>query len=154
MDLKDIKALVQLISKSELKEFEYRSADVRIRIKNPTSSVNHQNQKTLALFEPPVSEISTCAPEPTAQQGILSDKEYLSIRSPMIGTFYERPAPDKEVFVKVGDRVEVGQAVCVIEAMKLFNQIESEVSGRIVKVLVENASPVEYDQVLFLVDPS
>ncbi|WP_103327415.1 acetyl-CoA carboxylase biotin carboxyl carrier protein [Bacteroidetes bacterium endosymbiont of Geopemphigus sp.] len=154
MDLKDIKALIQLISKLELKEFEYQSADVRIRIKNVISSVNDQRKEPLTVFDPPVSAKSTCDPEPTSHREGLPDEEFLSIRSPMIGTFYERPAPDKEVFVKLGDRVEAGQTVCVIEAMKLFNEIESEVSGRIVKVLVEDASPVEYDQLLFLVDPS
>ena len=155
MDLKDIKALVQWISKLGLKEFEYESSDIRIRIKNTTSSVNHQKEDPLTIFDPPVSVISDCIPPKlTVQQEVLPDKKYLSIRSPMIGTFYERPAPDKDPFVKVGDRVEIGQSVCVIEAMKLFNEIESEVSGYIVKSLVENASPVEYDQVLFLVNPS
>lgn len=78
----------------------------------------------------------------------------MTIKSPMIGTFYRKPSPDKDVFVNVGDEVSVGKVVCVIEAMKLFNQIESEVSGKIVKILVDDATPVEYDQPLFLVDPS
>jgi acetyl-CoA carboxylase biotin carboxyl carrier protein len=82
------------------------------------------------------------------------DSKYITIKSPMIGTFYRKPSPDKEVFVNVGDEVSVGKVVCVIEAMKLFNQIDSEVSGKIVKILVDDATPVEYDQPLFLVDPS
>ena len=82
------------------------------------------------------------------------DSKFVTIKSPMIGTFYRKPSPDKDVFANVGDEVSVGKVVCVIEAMKLFNQIESEVSGKIVKILVDDATPVEYDQPLFLVDPS
>lgn len=153
MDLKDIKTIVQLISKSGLKEFEYQSSDFKIRIKNAVYLENQKIEPLVAL-KPSVSATAPADVKLVSQQQEKSDNKYLSIRSPMIGTFYERPAPDKEAFVKVGDKIQVGQTVCIIEAMKLFNEIESEVSGCVVKVLVENASPVEYDQPLFLVDPS
>lgn len=91
---------------------------------------------------------------PVVEASTDNDTDLITIKSPMIGTFYRKPSPDKDVFVSVGDEVSVGKVVCVIEAMKLFNQIESEVKGKIVKILVDDASPVEYDQPLFLVDPS
>ena len=98
----------------------------------------------------------TSAPQASAPavDAVADDSKFVTIKSPMIGTFYRKPSPDKDVFVNVGDEVSNGKVVCVIEAMKLFNQIESEVSGKIVKILVDDATPVEYDQPLFLVDPS
>lgn len=90
----------------------------------------------------------------TPAEGDIDESQYVRISSPMIGTFYRSPSPDKDPYVKVGDHVEKGQVVCVVEAMKLFNEIESEVSGKIVKIVAENAAPVEYDQTLFLVDPN
>ncbi len=100
--------------------------------------------------EAPVAASATPPPPPVKDE----TSNYIEIKSPMIGTFYNTPSPDAEQFVKVGDTVKVGQTVCIVEAMKLFNEIESEYSGKIVKVLVENASPVEFDQPLFLIDPS
>ena len=102
----------------------------------------------------PVAASSEPAETPAASAAESDDSKYITIKSPMIGTFYRKPSPDKDVFVNVGDEIISGSVVCVVEAMKLFNEIESEVSGKIVKVLVDDMSPVEYDQPLFLVDPS
>jgi acetyl-CoA carboxylase biotin carboxyl carrier protein len=112
-------------------------------------------QQQVQQVQQPVSQPApvAAAPEKPAEPAS-DDSKYISIKSPMIGTFYRKPSPDKPLFVNVGDSIKEGQTVCVIEAMKLFNEIESEVSGKIVKVLVEDNSPVEYDQPLFLVDPS
>lgn len=101
----------------------------------------------------PVAETKS-TPTPTSTGGGADESKYLTIKSPMIGTFYRSPGPDKSVFVNVGDDVTAGKTVCIIEAMKLFNEIESDIKGKIVKVLVNDATPVEYDQPLFLVDPS
>jgi len=103
----------------------------------------------------PATEVATPAAEPAAPSANDSEENnYITVKSPMIGTFYRRPSPDKEAFVDVGDTTKVGETICVIEAMKLFNEIESEVTGKIVKILVDDNSPVEYDQPLFLVDPA
>jgi acetyl-CoA carboxylase biotin carboxyl carrier protein len=102
--------------------------------------------------QPAVSQVA--ATPSTPSEATADDSKFVTIKSPMIGTFYRKPSPDKDAFVNVGDEVSSGKVVCVIEAMKLFNQIESEVSGKIVKILVDDSSPVEYDQPLFLVDPS
>jgi acetyl-CoA carboxylase biotin carboxyl carrier protein len=129
--------------------------DFKIVIKTAGEYVAPQPQQqifhTMSAAPAPAAEApaAPAAPAPAAS----SDK-FITINSPMIGTFYRRPSPDKELFVNVGDEVKVGQTVCIIEAMKLFNEIESEIKGKIVKVLVEDQSPVEYDQPLFLVDPS
>jgi acetyl-CoA carboxylase biotin carboxyl carrier protein len=102
----------------------------------------------------PVAAVVEAAPEAPVDSPAGDDSKYITIKSPMIGTFYRKPSPDKDAFVNVGDEVTSGTVVCVVEAMKLFNEIESEVSGKIVKVLVEDMSPIEYDQPLFLVNPS
>jgi acetyl-CoA carboxylase biotin carboxyl carrier protein len=111
------------------------------------------------MMQAPIAQpqaVSTQAPAPAETPAPVSTKDdnLLVVKSPMIGTFYRRPGPDKPIFAEVGDEIGVGKVLCIIEAMKLFNEIESEVAGRIVKILVEDASPVEYDQPLFLVDPS
>jgi len=106
-----------------------------------------------SAYAPAPVAAPAAAPADPAAAGEDTSK-YITVKSPMIGTFYRRPSPDKDFFVNVGDEIKPGQAVCVIEAMKLFNEIESEVSGRIVKILVDDSSPVEYDQPLFLVDPA
>ena len=107
-----------------------------------------------APAQPQAAPAASAAPAPAPAAAPEKDENLVVVKSPMIGTFYRRPGPDKPIFVEVGDEVSVGKVLCIIEAMKLFNEIESEVSGRVVKILVDDASPVEYDQPLFLVDPS
>ncbi|AYO58353.1 acetyl-CoA carboxylase, biotin carboxyl carrier protein [Chryseobacterium sp. 6424] len=160
MDIKDIQNLIKFVSRAEVSEVKYKTKDFEITIKTPLGG-----SEMSYMPQPAVYHTAPQAPQPTqapaaapAQTSVADpasdDSNYVTIKSPMIGTFYRKPAPDKDVFVNVGDEVSVGKVVCVIEAMKLFNQIESEVSGKIVKILVDDATPVEYDQPLFLVDPS
>ena len=156
MDIKQIQELVKLINKSNIGELIIEENDLKITIKQKKEAVQNvmmspvaqaavpMQQQPISKIEPPKAEIS----EPSKEEN------YLTIKSPMIGTFYRQAGPGKPIFVNVGDEVEPGTVVCIIEAMKLFNEIESEVKGKIVKVLVEDASPVEFDQPLFLVDPS
>jgi acetyl-CoA carboxylase biotin carboxyl carrier protein len=161
MDLKEIQDLIRFVSKSGVTEVEVEREGFKIVIKaeRPTTEYHAVVPQQIMMPAPvaaapaavpaaaPAPAASAPASAPAAEGGV-------NIKSPMIGTFYRSSGPDKEPFVKVGDRVEKGQVVCIIEAMKLFNEIESEVSGVVTKVLVENASPVEYDQPLFLVDPA
>lgn len=159
MNIKEIKELLKLIDDSNLTEFKLETDDVKLTVRtkdyherSKTTFIHAQPEPVVAPVAAPVANtapVATSAPaveEPTV--------EYLEIRSPIVGTFYRASAPDKPQFVKVGDMVTKGDVVCIVEAMKLFNDIESEVSGKIVKVMVDDASPVEYDQVLFLVDPN
>ncbi len=159
MDLKDIQNLIKFVAKSGASEVKLEMDDVKITIR--TGEIKHsidtvvQQLPIATISSAPIQEIPiapaiAAAPSAPAQ----NDSKYITIKSPIIGTFYRKPSPDKPVFVNIGDTVSVGDTVCVIEAMKLFNEIESEVSGKIVKVLVDDASPVEFDQPLFLVDPS
>lgn len=159
MDLKEIQDLIRFVSKSGVTEVEVEREGFKIVIKaeRPTTEYHAVVPQQIMMPAPvaaapaaaaaPAPAASAPAAAPAAEGGV-------NIKSPMIGTFYRSSGPDKEPFVKIGDRVEKGQVVCIIEAMKLFNEIESEVSGVVTKVLVENASPVEYDQPLFLVDPA
>ncbi|RRQ46753.1 acetyl-CoA carboxylase biotin carboxyl carrier protein [Chryseobacterium sp. SC28] len=158
MDLKDIQNLVRFVAKAGVSEVKYKNKDFEIYIKTPlggepVSYVTPQVSYQTPVSAPAAAPVSA-PPENSETASSADESKYVTIKSPMIGTFYRKPSPDKEVFVNVGDTVTVGKVVCVIEAMKLFNQIESEVNGKIVKILVEDASPVEYDQPLFLVDPS
>ncbi|HXR83960.1 MAG TPA: acetyl-CoA carboxylase biotin carboxyl carrier protein [Hanamia sp.] len=158
MDIKQIHELVKLVNKSNIGELSVEKDGFKITIKQKKEPAQHfaspmiqqapQPQQTLA----PVSSASLKQDE-TKSTETSKAENYLTIKSPMIGTFYRQAGPGKPLFVSVGDEVEVGQVVCIIEAMKLFNEIESEVSGKIVKILVEDASPVEFDQPLFLVEP-
>ena len=160
MDIKDIQNLIKFVSKAEVSEVKYKTKDFEITIKTPLAgsdavyaqpTVYHTAPQAAAAPAP----VATPAAAPAEKAEAASDdSKYVTIKSPMIGTFYRKPSPDKDVFVNVGDEVSVGKVVCVIEEMKLFNQIESEISGKIVKILVDDATPVEYDQPLFLVDPS
>ena len=160
MDIKDIQNLIKFVSKAEVSEVKYKTKDFEITIKTPLggSEVSFMPQPAVYQAAPqvaPAAPLTGGAPAtPVATEASSDDSKYITIKSPMIGTFYRKPSPDKDVFVNVGDEVSVGKVVCVIEAMKLFNQIESEVKGKIVKILVDDATPVEYDQPLFLVDPS
>lgn len=161
MDIKDIQNLIKFVSKAEVSEVKYKTKDFEITIKTPLggSEVNYMQQPAVyhtapQQAAPAAAQASAPAANTPAADAVSDDSKFVTIKSPMIGTFYRKPSPDKDVFVNVGDEVSNGKVVCVIEAMKLFNQIESEVSGKIVKILVDDASPVEYDQPLFLVDPS
>jgi acetyl-CoA carboxylase biotin carboxyl carrier protein len=162
MDIKEIKELIALISKSQIAEFKYRKDDFEITIRTDDYHKGKTMVAAPAVMSAPMAVSQSPAPAPAAPAPIAAPaaaveapvaSNLVEIRSPIVGTFYRSSGPDKPVFAKVGDRVEVGQKVCIVEAMKLFNEIESEVSGLIVKVIVEDASPVEYDTVLFLVDP-
>jgi len=163
MDFKQIQELIKMISKSNIGELTVEQKDFRITIKQKEEQITQvvsTQVPTLpvqALVAQPIvpsQSPATAAVEKSKAQTESSAENYVTIKSPMIGTFYRRSGPDKAAFVEVGDEVSPGKVVCIIEAMKLFNEIESEVNGKIVKVLAEDASPVEYDQPLFLVDPS
>ena len=165
MNFKEIQELIRLVSKSDLAEFKMKEADFELTIKTGKSVKSGEGMPVSYHLPPapvpvlqapvPVSKASDRSegPSPSLESSAAEGKKLLEIKSPMVGTFYRAPGPDKPQFVKVGDAVDSGTTVCIIEAMKLFNEIESEVKGTIVKVLVEDASPVEYDQVLFLVEP-
>lgn len=157
MDNKDLQNLIRFVAKAGVSEVRYKTKDYEIHIKNPTSGIENipfvpTMPTPVQISTPTVAENSTIT-TPT-ENSDKNESKYVTIKSPMIGTFYRKPAPDKDNFINVGDEVSSSSIVCVIEAMKLFNQIEAEISGKIVKVLVDDASPVEYDQPLFLVDPS
>ena len=157
MDIKDIQNLIKFVSKAEVSEVKYKTKDFEITIKTPLggNEVSYIPQPQVYQTQPAQAPQTSQAPVATEKTEAASDdSKYITIKSPMIGTFYRKPSPDKDVFVNVGSEVKNDTVVCVIEAMKLFNQIEAEVSGKIVKILVDDASPVEYDQPLFLVDPS
>lgn len=169
MNLKEIEELIKFVSKSGVSEVELHQKDFKLIIKASRSKDNAAVQVSgmapatapFPVALPPVAPVMApatqqkseasqpAAPAPVAKE----NAKHITIKSPMIGTFYRTPSPDKPSFVNVGDEIKPGKVICIIEAMKLFNEIESEVEGRIVKCLVENASPVEYDQPLFLVEP-
>ncbi|HEX5150129.1 MAG TPA: acetyl-CoA carboxylase biotin carboxyl carrier protein [Parafilimonas sp.] len=162
MDYKQIQELIKLINKSNIGELSIEEKDFKILIKQKKD----RDQQTSFIAPPsiqqpvfvqPVHETAAVQLQSTAQmpaEPAAKTDNLITIKSPMIGTFYKRPSPDKPNFVEVGDEITPGKVVCIIEAMKLFNEIESEVSGKVVKVLLDDASPVEYDQPLFLVEPS
>jgi acetyl-CoA carboxylase biotin carboxyl carrier protein len=156
MDIKEIQELIKFVAKSGVSEVSIDRKDFKITIKaQSTQTIVNAHipaaPAVQALAPAPVAAApSPAAPSPAAPA---EASNLITIKAPMIGTFYRSSAPDKPLFVNVGDEVKAGQVICIIEAMKLFNEIESEVSGKIVKVLVDNASPIEYDQPLFLVEP-
>jgi len=162
MDFKQIQELIKMINKSNIGEVSIEEKGFKLTIKQKEEPVQQviaapmQAQPMQAMATAPVVAAqppAAGAAEKPAKAAEAPAGNTVTIKSPMIGTFYRSPSPDKPSFVNVGDDVEPGKVVCIIEAMKLFNEIESEVKGRIVKVLVEDASPVEYDQPLFLVEP-
>ncbi|TDQ10085.1 acetyl-CoA carboxylase biotin carboxyl carrier protein [Pedobacter metabolipauper] len=155
MDIKQIQELIKFVSRSGVNEVAIEQKDFKITIKtNQTPTVVHATVPApVATAIPAAAAPQPVSPTETQVPAADDTSKYITIKSPMIGTFYRSSTPDKPSFVNVGDEVSTGKVVCIIEAMKLFNEIESEVSGRIVKVLVDNASPVEYDQPLFLVEP-
>ena len=158
MDLKEIQALIKFVSTSGVDEVEISQKDFKIAIKKNPAQITTAQITTAVAPQPmaiaapaPVAAAATAAPEAVSAAPAKADN-LITIKSPMVGTFYRTPNPDSPAFVNVGDDVKPGKVVCIIEAMKLFNEIESEISGKIVKVLVDNATPVEYDQPLFLVE--
>jgi acetyl-CoA carboxylase biotin carboxyl carrier protein len=162
MELKEIKELIKLVSDAGVTEVEVERGDFKISIKKTDDKVTYVQQApmvtSVAMTEQArpaqvSAPINTEKLEAPAAKTESINGNFITIKSPMIGTYYKSPAPDKPNFVQIGDEIKVGQVLCIVEAMKLFNEIESEVAGRIVKILVENASPVEYDQPLFLVEP-
>jgi acetyl-CoA carboxylase biotin carboxyl carrier protein len=162
MNLNEIQDLIKFVAKSGVSEVEIEQKDFKIIIKSEVKKA--EQQIIVQAAAPAALPVAAPAPAPVAAAPAAApsapapaasdDSKYITIKSPMIGTFYRSSGPDKEPFVNVGQSVGKGDTICIIEAMKLFNEIESEVSGKIVKVLVDDASPVEYDQPLFLVDPA
>jgi acetyl-CoA carboxylase biotin carboxyl carrier protein len=156
MDIKQIQDLIRFVSKSGVNEVSIEQKDFKITIKTnqaPTyvnATIPAANTVSPVAAATPVNPVSA----PPVVHAADDTAKYITIKSPMIGTFYRSASPEKPLLVNVGDEIEPGTVLCIIEAMKLFNEIESELSGRIVKILVDNASPVEYDQPLFLVEPA
>ena len=157
MDLKEIQNLIKFVSNSGVAEVKLEMDDVKITIKTTvegtTPEITYLQQAPLAQAAPQAAPAPVAA-APVAAAPAVENSNYITVKSPMIGTFYRKPSPDKPMFVEVGSTISKGDVLCVIEAMKLFNEIESEVSGKIVKILVDDMSPVEFDQPLFIVDPS
>ena len=160
MDLKEIQNLIKFVSNSGVAEVKLETGDIKITIR--TTLEGHAPEITY-LQQAPIQQALPQAPPvaaapvqdtPVAAAAQDESSKYITIKSPIIGTFYRKPSPDKPMFTEVGNSISKGDVLCVIEAMKLFNEIESEVSGKIVKILVDDMSPVEFDQPLFLVDPS
>lgn len=160
MDLKDIQNLIKFVSKSGASEVKLEMEDVKLTIKTGAEKTETTIVQQAPMGVPQMPVAMPAAPVEAAPAAEAAAKpaedtsNYVEIKSPIIGTFYRKPAPDKPMFVEVGDTVAADSVVCIIEAMKLFNEIESEVSGKIVKILVEDGTPVEFGQPLFLVDPS
>ncbi|WP_271406298.1 acetyl-CoA carboxylase biotin carboxyl carrier protein [Tenacibaculum soleae] len=163
MDIKEIQSLIKFVAKSGASEVKLEMEDIKITIKTGSETPETTIIQAAApmgvapqmVAQAPVAQPVAQTATPTSDaSNAEDDSKYITIKSPIIGTFYRKPSPDKPNFAEVGTEVKVGDTVCIIEAMKLFNEIESEVSGKIVKVLVDDSSPVEFDQPLFLVDPS
>ena len=167
MDIKDIQELIKFVAKSGATEVDLEIDNFKISIKSPPMKAGKLiDQKIIVTPDQQIATPINQSQNHTSVQELetntntdeksepLNDEKYITIKSPMIGTFYRKPSPDKEVFVNVGDSINQGDVLCVIEAMKLFNEIESEHSGKIIKVLVDDSSPIEFDQPLFLIDPS
>jgi acetyl-CoA carboxylase biotin carboxyl carrier protein len=155
MDIKQIQDLIKFVHKSGVNEVSIEENDFKITIKtNQAPTVVTASIPAAAPVAAVSAPVAAAPAAPAAAVPAVSESDnYLTIKSPMIGTFYRSASPDKPSFVNVGDEIKAGQVLCVVEAMKLFNEIEAEISGRIVKVLVDNASPIEYDQPLFVVEP-
>ncbi len=157
MELKEIQNLIKFVAATGVAEVKLEIDNVKITIKTTfegtTPEITYLQQAPMAQVTPQAAHVETVVPP---VQIVVADEasKYITIKSPIIGTFYRKPSPDKAMFVEVGTSIGKGDVLCVIEAMKLFNEIESEVSGKIVKILVDDMSPVEFDQPLFLVDPS
>ena len=163
MDFKQIQELIKLVGKSGISELSIENQDIKLKIKTGTTSHDTPVVMPQMVMPPAVQQVAPVAPPPvqaSENKPVVKESDTttengnrITIKSPIVGTFYRSPGPDKEVFVKVGDDIEVGSVLCIIEAMKLFNEIESEFAGKIVKILVDDASPVEFEQPLFLIEP-
>ncbi|HVF81287.1 MAG TPA: acetyl-CoA carboxylase biotin carboxyl carrier protein [Flavisolibacter sp.] len=167
MDFKQIQELINLVNNSNLGEVTIEQKDFRLTIKQKEENVTQvmapampmqqqqpAQQPIQSQSSPSTAAGSSQASAESSASTTSTSSNLITIKSPMIGTFYRRPSPDKPNFVEIGDEVSTGKVVCIIEAMKLFNEIESEVSGKVVKILVQDSSPVEYDQPLYLVEPA
>jgi acetyl-CoA carboxylase biotin carboxyl carrier protein len=158
-EIEHIEHLLNFMTEHNLEEFEYSRGDLKIRLKKPTASMAASTPRQFAAPEiiipgaaqPPVA--STPSASPAASEGRSSEELHL-VKSPIVGTYYESPSPGSEAFVKVGAYVETGQTLCIVEAMKLMNEIESDISGEVLRIFVENGQPVEYGQPLFGIHPS
>ena len=160
MDLKEIQNLIKFVAKAKVNEVKIERKDFKITIKSnsatkliqpvETSQINFKEE----IQDEQVDSITKTLPESPVEEKAEYEENLTTIKSPMIGTFYRKPSPDKEVFVEVGDNIKEGDVLCVIEAMKLFNEIESDISGKVVKVLADDASPVEFEQPLFVIEKS
>ena len=161
MNFKQIQQLIKFVARTGVSEVNIENSNIKINIKGNNKDSDHpQVIQQPIITQPqipvqqPIEQPKPVQVETTEKASDADNSNLITVKSPIIGTFYRKPSPDKDNFVEVGDSVSVGQTLCVIEAMKLFNEIESEISGTIVKVLVDDMSPVEYDQPLFLVDPN
>jgi acetyl-CoA carboxylase biotin carboxyl carrier protein len=160
MDLKEIQNLIKFVSNSGVAEVKLETGDIKITIRTTlegnTPDITYVQQAPMqqAISQAAAPVVPAATPATPAAPAADDSAKYVTIKSPMIGTFYRKPAPDKAPFVEVGASIGKGDVLCVVEAMKLFNEIEAEISGKIVKILVDDMSPVEFDQPLFLVDPS
>lgn len=168
MTVKDIQELIRLVNRYNLSEFKLRDGEFELTLRTESFAKSSKREVVPSVIPiqstlQPAQPVQVAAPAPQAARVETpaaagteesSTANLLEIKSPMVGTFYRSPAPEKPAYIKVGDSIDQGQVVCIIEAMKLFNEIESEVKGKVVKIMVEDASPVEYEQVLFLVDPN
>lgn len=162
MDIKEIQNLIKFVAKSGASEVKLEMDDIKITIKTGSEEATTVQYAPMPAAAPmqqvaapaPVAEAKPAEVAATPVAPASEESKYITIKSPIIGTFYRKPSPDKPLFVEVGQTIAEGDVLCIIEAMKLFNEIESEVSGKVVKILVDDSSPVEFDQPLFLVDPS
>jgi acetyl-CoA carboxylase biotin carboxyl carrier protein len=168
INLKEIQDFVKAIAKTGVSEVDIKTEEIKLRIKvNSRDSARQVTETTYIQQIPVVSQMptlqnsaqhlqattTTTTPIEFQEEEKKADKKYITIKSPMVGTFYRKPSPDKPFYVNVGDEIITGKVICIIEAMKLFNEIEAEITGKIAKILVEDSTPVEYDQPLFLVEP-
>jgi acetyl-CoA carboxylase biotin carboxyl carrier protein len=172
MDFNQIQELIRLVSKSKISEFIFKEGDFKVVIRNQQNAEHSSHPVVMQAPQPmimapqPMSVVTSTHVESTPSAAPIeksapvsaapeaSNANLITIKSPMVGTFYRSASPDKPAYIKIGDTIDVGSTVCMIEAMKLFNEIESEIKGKIVKILVDDAKPVEYDQPLFLVEPA
>ena len=159
MDLKEIQNLIKFVSNSGVAEVKLETGDIKITIRTTlegnSPDITYVQQAPMQQTMPQMAAQTPTQAAPTTVVPVADENaNFITIKSPMIGTFYRKPSPDKPMFVEVGTSIGKGDVLCVVEAMKLFNEIESEISGKIVKILVDDMSPVEFDQPLFLVDPS
>ena len=160
MDIKEIQNLIKFVQKSGVEEVKIERDDFKITIKTKSVAPQHiivedvPTPVSIPASQPPTQAVQEVNTQETTQSINLENDNQLIVKSPIIGTFYRKPSPDKPSFVEVGQSIAKGDVLCVIEAMKLFNEIESDFSGKIVKILVDDQSPVEFDQPLFIIDPS